>query len=91
MSPFATAGAWIVTQWAQESDAEFDPNQVTPGWEGFVMTAVFAVAIIILGTLLVRRLRRNLYRDQVREEIQQELAERGGSEDDASPSGTSTN
>ncbi|PRI10240.1 hypothetical protein B4915_12615 [Leucobacter massiliensis] len=56
-------------------DTEFDPNQVTPGWEGFAATGAMAVCIILLGFLLVRRLRRNAYRVEARERIAAELAE----------------
>ena len=56
-------------------ETEFDPNQVTPGFEGFVFTGLLAAAIIVLGFLLVSRLRRNSYRAEVRGEIERELAE----------------
>lgn len=59
-----------------ENDAQFDPTKVTPGVMGFVVTGVFAVAVIVLGFLLVSRLRRNAYRHEIREDIAQELAER---------------
>lgn len=57
------------------SDEQFDPTKVTPGPAGFVMTAVFGAAVIVLGFLLVTRLRRNAYRHEVRESIEAELAE----------------
>ncbi len=59
-------------------ETEFDPNQVTPGFEGFIFTGLLAAGIIVLGFLLVRRLRRNSYRAEVREQIERELAERDG-------------
>lgn len=58
-----------------EENAEFDPNKVTPGYEGFIFTGIMAAAIIVLGFLLVSRLRRNAYRAEVREQIEEELAE----------------
>ena len=64
----------VVGRFAEEQ-AEFDPNQVTPGWEGFVFTGLIAVAIIVLGFNLVSRLRRNAYRAEVQEEIARELSE----------------
>lgn len=54
--------------------AEFDPNKVTPGPAGFIATAAFAAAVILLGFLLVKRLRRNAYRHEIRDEIAAELA-----------------
>lgn len=60
---------------AAEGDSSFDPTKVTPGPVGFIMTAVFAAAVIVLGFLLVTRLRRNAYRHEVRESIEVELAE----------------
>lgn len=59
-------------------DTEFDPASVTPGVIGFVVTAVFALAVILLGTDLVRRVRRSQYRAEIAEELQAELAERDG-------------
>lgn len=71
----ATAHAAIAI--AAQNGQEFDPNKVTPGPEGFIATAVFAAAVITLGFLLVKRLRRNGYRSEIREEIAAELAETG--------------
>lgn len=59
---------------AAEGDEEFDPNNVTSGPAGFVATAVMAIAVISLGVLLVRRLRRNQYRSEARAAIAEELA-----------------
>jgi hypothetical protein len=66
-------------------ETEFDPDKVTPGWEGFVFTGLLAVGIIALGFLLVKRLRRNAYRAEVREQIAEELADQA--EDPDSPAG----
>lgn len=80
---------WDVGVRFAEEKAEFDPNQVTPGWEGFVFTALIAVAIILLGFNLVARLRRNAYRAEVQEEIARELSEDGsaGETPDSEPRG----
>lgn len=59
-------------------ETEFDPSKVTPGFEGFIFTALLAAGIIVLGFLLVSRLRRNAYRAEVREQIAEELADEGG-------------
>lgn len=56
---------------------EFNPDKVTPGPEGFIATAAFAAAVIVLGFLLVKRIRRNSYRHEIRDEIAAELAEAG--------------
>lgn len=66
---------YALTTWALESEPEFDANAVSPGVEGFIFTAIFAAAVIVLGFLLVRRIRRSQYRHEVREEIANELAE----------------
>ncbi|MBP1326069.1 hypothetical protein JOF28_001301 [Leucobacter exalbidus] len=57
------------------TDTAFDPNKVTPGFEGFIFTGLLAVAVIALGFVLVRRMRASAYRHEVREEIEAELAE----------------
>lgn len=63
-----------VVFFAAENEEEFDPNKVTSGPAGFIATAVMAIAVISLGILLVRRLRRNQYRFEAREAIAEELA-----------------
>lgn len=62
---------------AAKDGETFDPDKVTPGPEGFIATAVFAAAVILLGFLLVKRLRRNSYRHEIREDIAAELADAG--------------
>lgn len=71
-----------------ETDTEFDPNTVSPGVMGFIMTGIFAAAVIALGFLLVTRLRRNAYRHEIRESIEQELAERDEPADGSAASGS---
>lgn len=58
-------------------DTEFDPDRVTPGTAGFIATAVFALAVILLGVDLGRRLRRTKYRAEIREQLEREAAENG--------------
>ncbi|RKQ89681.1 hypothetical protein U746_0923 [Mycolicibacterium mucogenicum 261Sha1.1M5] len=72
---------------AAKDGETFDPDKVTPGPEGFIATAVFAAAVILLGFLLVKRLRRNSYRHEIREDIAAELAE-AGTADDAGATGS---
>lgn len=69
--------------WLAEKKDEFDPNKVTPGVEGFIFTGAMAVLVIVLGFLLVSRLRRNQYRHEVRDQIEAELAEQGTETPDA--------
>lgn len=86
MSASQIAGAVIARM--AEDDAEFDPTIVSPGVEGFIFTGLMAAAVIVLGLVLVRRLRRNAYRSEVREQIAEELAEReGGAGEPGSASG----
>ncbi|WP_416550113.1 hypothetical protein [Leucobacter sp. BZR 635] len=59
---------------AAKNGEEFNPDKVTPGPEGFIATAVFAAAVITLGFLLVKRIRRNSYRHEIRDDIAAELA-----------------
>src|SRR5690606_445728 len=50
-------------------EAEFDPNDVTPTWVGFLITFVLAVATLALLWDMVRRIRRTRYRGEVREQL----------------------
>ena len=59
-------------------DTHFDPDSVTPGPWGFIFTAAVAVAVLLLGFNLVRRLRRSQYRHEIRAELEAELAARDG-------------
>ena len=76
--------SWQLATKLAES-AEFDPDIVSPGFVGFALTGLLAVAVILLGVNLVRRLRRNAYRHDIRDEIAQELDERGTSDGQAGP------
>ena len=64
-------------------DTEIDESTVTPGVLGFVITAAFILAVMLLGADLVRRVRRNHYRDEIRQELEAELAEREAQEGQA--------
>lgn len=52
----------------------FDPNQVTPGVIGFAVTALVAVAIMLLMYDFNRRVRRINDRADVKERIDAEIA-----------------
>ena len=60
-----------------------DPDTVTPGVVGFIVTFLVIVATLLLVLDMVRRVRRVNYRDQVQAELQAEVAAR-----DAAASGT---
>lgn len=77
-----TSAVNVAVRLAEETadDTVFDPNKVSPGVEGFLMTGLLAVAVIGLGFVLVRRMRANNYRHEVREQIEAELAEAADAE-----------
>lgn len=58
-----------------EETKQLDPNAVTPGWEGFVFTAIFVLAVTVIGVLMVRKVRTINYRAEVRERLRQEQEE----------------
>lgn len=57
-------------------EAEFDPNDVTPTWVGFLITFVLAAVTVLLLWDMVRRIRRIRYRGEVREQLEAEHAAR---------------
>ena len=52
-----------------------DPDTVTPGPIGFLTFFFVAVAVILLGFDMVRRIRRTTYRAQVQQRLKEEIAE----------------
>lgn len=58
----------------------FDPNQVTPGVIGFAVTALVAIAVILLLWDFNRRVRRINDRADVKARIDAELAAREGTD-----------
>jgi len=58
-----------------EDKPMFDPNSVTPGVVGFLVTFVFMVLIVLLIRDMVRRVRRTQYRAEVNERLDAEEAE----------------
>lgn len=56
-------------------DEEFDPNTVTPGIWGFVLTFVVMLIVVLLVLDMVRRIRRVNYRAEVREQLESEQLE----------------
>lgn len=63
---------------------EFDPNTVTPGVMGFVVTFLVMIAVLLLILDMTRRIRRTNYRAQVQEQLDAE--ERAEAEGAAEPS-----
>lgn len=63
-----------------------DEDIVTPGWIGFIVTFLVAVATVLLILDMVRRIRRTNYRAQVREQIAAEQAALDAQDASESPS-----
>jgi hypothetical protein len=55
-----------------------DPDLVTPGVIGFVITFLVALITVLLIIDMVRRVRRVRYREQVRQELEAERDESAG-------------
>ena len=53
----------------------FNQNSVTPGFVGFAITFLIAIAVVLLCLDLVRRVRRVRYRGEIREKLEAEQAE----------------
>jgi len=51
-----------------------DPNTITPGVAGFVVTGLLIVAVLVLIFDMVRRMRRLRYRSEIREQLAAEAA-----------------
>lgn len=52
---------------------EVDPNSVTPGVVGFVVTLVVGLGVLLLIMDMVRRIRRVRYRAMVNEQLDAEV------------------
>ena len=65
----------LVRAATQEPSDEFDPDTVTPGIWGFVLTFVIMVVVVLLVLDMVRRIRRVNYRAEVREQLESERLE----------------
>jgi hypothetical protein len=55
---------------------EFDPNTVTPGMVGFLITFLIGIITVLLVIDMVRRIRRTNYRADVRKRLDAEAAEK---------------
>ena len=58
----------------RSAEEEFDPDTVTPGIWGFVLTFLIMVVVVLLVLDMVRRIRRVNYRAEVREQLEAERA-----------------
>ena len=59
-----------------------NPEDVTPGFAGFVAVAVLAAAVVLLLIDMLRRIRRARYRSEVAEDLDAEAAARGADAED---------
>jgi hypothetical protein len=60
-----------------------DPDTVTPGPIGFLAIFFVAVAVVLLGLDMVRRIRRTTYRAEIKQRLEEELAaQRNGEKPD---------
>ncbi len=57
---------------------EVDPNSVTPGVVGFVVTFVVAGAVLMLILDMVRRVRRVRYREEINTKLDAETSPEAG-------------
>lgn len=63
---------WSATGPSPAPGFDGDPDLVTPGVIGFVITFAVAAITVVLIVDMVRRIRRVRYREQVREELEAE-------------------
>ncbi len=79
--------AAVVPALVRATEEEFDPDTVTPGVWGFVLTFLVMLVVVLLVLDMVRRIRRVNYRAEVREQLEAERLEQefldGGLERDA--------
>lgn len=57
---------------AVAAEEEFDPNDVTPGVEGFVITFIVMAVVVLLVLDMVRRIRRVNYRAEAQARLDAE-------------------
>jgi hypothetical protein len=67
-----------------QAPAGLDPNDVTPGLAGFLPVLFLAIAVILLGISLVRRVRRIRYRAELE---QRRAAEQQAEQETGRPTG----
>lgn len=57
-----------------------DPSLVTPGFGGFAVVALLAVAVVLIVWDMQRRIRRIRYREEVKEQLDAEFGAESGPE-----------
>lgn len=57
---------------------EVDPNAVTPGVIGFVVTFIVMIAVLLLVLDMVRRVRRVRYREEIAQKLDAEATPEAG-------------
>jgi hypothetical protein len=83
-------GVWLTSTVPSPSPTGYgeytgDADTVTPGWIGFAITFLVALATVFIAVDMVRRVRRTRYRAEIRERLEAEAAGDAGT-----PSGEST-
>jgi hypothetical protein len=73
--PSALVIAAAVPILLRADDEEFDPDTVTPGIWGFVLTFLVMLVVVLLILDMVRRIRRVNYRAEVRAQLETERLE----------------
>lgn len=68
---------WLLPGATPAPGDEIDPDIVTPGVMGFVMTFAVIVAVVILVVDMVRRMRRIRYRAEIAERLDAEESDEG--------------
>ena len=66
---------------------EFDPNTVTPGVIGFIITFGIAAITVLLLIDMNRRIRRTRYRGEIREQLDAEETEAAATAESEEPPG----
>jgi hypothetical protein len=74
------AGVWLTQGTTPSPSPTFgsytgDEDLITPGWVGFAITFLIAVATVLLVLDMTRRVRRTRYRGEIREKLEAEAAE----------------
>ncbi len=69
------AAPLVLAALVRAEEEEFDPNLVTPGVWGFVLTFAVMVVVVLLILDMVRRIRRVNYRAEVRAQLEAEARE----------------
>ena len=75
--------SFLVRLIALTEEVEFDPNDVTPTWLGFLITFLVVAVTVLLVWDMTRRIRRTRYREEVREQLAAEEAEAAATRDES--------